>query len=69
MPIYEYYCDRCEHRYDALRPLARRDDPAPCPECAQPGQLQISAFGYKYEGHYYMGHRTERRRTDPHLGS
>ncbi len=66
MPIYEYYCGRCDQRYDLMRALPRRDDPAPCPKCGELGQRQLSAFGFKYEGHYYMGRPGERRRTDPH---
>ena len=66
MPIYEYYCDRCQHRYELMRLMPSRDDPAPCPECGDHGKRQLSVFGFKYEGHYYMGSPTERRRTDPH---
>ena len=66
MPVYEYYCQACENLYDLRRAMAERDDPAPCPICSAPGRRQISTFGYKYEGHYFMGHSSERRRTDPH---
>ena len=66
MPVYEYYCEPCQHLYDSLRPLSRRDEPAPCPKCGESGQRQLSTFGFKYEGHYYRGSPTERRRTDPH---
>ena len=66
MPIYEYYCSSCQHRYKAMRPMPRRDDPAPCPKCGKLGQRQLSLFGFKYEGHYYMGNPRERKRTDPH---
>ena len=64
MPIYEYHCDLCQHKYDYMRTLSRRDDPAPCPKCGEPGQLQISVFGYKYGGHYYMGSRRGRMRME-----
>ncbi|MBI4859083.1 MAG: hypothetical protein HY815_02240 [Candidatus Riflebacteria bacterium] len=35
MPIYEYECERCAHRFDLLQ---RFTDPPPetCPECAGP---------------------------------
>jgi putative FmdB family regulatory protein len=66
MPVYEYYCERCQHKYDSIRPMAKRDELAPCPKCNGPGERQLSTFGFKYEGHYYMGSPTERRRTDPH---
>ena len=63
MAVYEYLCRNCGHKYELRRPMADRDEPAACPECGQHGERQLSAFGFKYEGHYYMGHRTERRRT------
>ena len=66
MPTYEFYCDGCQHKYDSYRQMSKRDDPAPCPKCGEPGRRQITAFGYKYEGHYFMGSPTERRMTDPH---
>ncbi len=66
MPTYEYHCEKCQHTYDSFRSMSKRDDPAPCPKCGQPGERQITTFGFKYEGHYYMGHPLERRRTDPH---
>ncbi|HUF53949.1 MAG TPA: zinc ribbon domain-containing protein [Dehalococcoidia bacterium] len=31
MPLYEYVCDRCETRFEALRPASRMNDPAECP--------------------------------------
>ena len=33
MPIYEYVCNICSHRFDKLRPVSRMDDEAPCPIC------------------------------------
>lgn len=33
MPFYEYSCPKCKATFELLRPMARRDDPAPCPEC------------------------------------
>lgn len=32
MPIYEYYCGRCKDRFEMLRPIARADEPATCPD-------------------------------------
>ncbi len=66
MPVYEYYCDRCQNTYDSIRPMSQRDDPPPCPECGLVGKRKLSVFGFKYEGHYYMGSPTEKRRYDPH---
>lgn len=33
MPVYEYACTGCGSAFDALVPLARRQEPAPCPDC------------------------------------
>lgn len=32
MPIYDYKCARCGHRFDLLRSVSSRDDVA-CPKC------------------------------------
>jgi putative FmdB family regulatory protein len=66
MPTYEYCCDRCRQRYELRRPMSSRNDPAPCPTCGEAGRRQLESFAYKYEGHYFSGHRSEARRTDPH---
>ncbi|MGC8874703.1 MAG: FmdB family zinc ribbon protein [Chloroflexia bacterium] len=33
MPIYEYRCRRCGVEFERLLPMARADDPGPCPQC------------------------------------
>jgi putative FmdB family regulatory protein len=35
MPLYEYYCKRCDGIFETMRPIARAADPAPCPVCAK----------------------------------
>lgn len=50
MPIYEYQCDYCGVRHEALQRLA---DPAltDCPQCKQAGlRRQISAAGFRLKG-------------------
>ena len=47
MPIYEYYCADCNLEYEAIRPAAQADAPAPCKTCQQPGQRQLSTFSFK----------------------
>ncbi len=32
MPTYDYRCDACGD-FAVMRPMARRDEPAPCPAC------------------------------------
>jgi putative FmdB family regulatory protein len=33
MPLYEYFCDKCDDVFEALRPISRSEEPAPCPGC------------------------------------
>lgn len=49
MPIYEYECRQCGHRFEYL--VLSRTPPAACPSC-QAGDVEqlISAFGVSSEG-------------------
>ncbi len=50
MPIYEYACNNCDHRLDALQRMS--DEPlTDCPECGEP-QLKrlISAPRFRLKG-------------------
>ena len=33
MPFYEYSCKKCGMKFDLMRRLVERDDPASCPSC------------------------------------
>jgi len=45
MPLYEYYCDGCDQVFEALRPFASSDQPAPCPKCgAQADRIMPTTF-------------------------
>ncbi len=45
MPVYEYQCTACKHRFEALRPMSQADAPAACPRCAAPDARKlISVF-------------------------
>lgn len=35
MPLYEYYCEKDDMVFEALRPLSRSEEPALCPECGR----------------------------------
>ncbi len=44
MPMYEYLCRECGHRYDELRRMAERLEAPPCPACGSTAtELAISA--------------------------
>ena len=42
MPIYEYGCDTCGHKFEKLQPM--NSSGADCPVCEQPARRAISAF-------------------------
>lgn len=45
MPLYEYICQQCQHRFDALRPMSSADAPIACPYCGgQETRRAISLF-------------------------
>ena len=50
MPIYEYKCKACDHKFDKLQ---RINDPAftDCPDCGQPELRKlVSAAGFRLKG-------------------
>ncbi|MDA1063859.1 MAG: zinc ribbon domain-containing protein [Proteobacteria bacterium] len=65
MPIYEYACDACDHRLDALQKMA--DAPlADCPSCGEPSlQRLLSAprFRLKGQGWYETDFKTDKQRN------
>lgn len=34
MPIYEYRCKKCNHKFEVLKPIERRDEDEKCPVCS-----------------------------------
>jgi putative FmdB family regulatory protein len=50
MPIYEFQCNACGHRFDRLQKLSD-PDPSSCPQCnAAQVQRQISAPQFRLAG-------------------
>ena len=33
MPVYDYKCPQCGHRFDLLRSMSARDEDVRCPRC------------------------------------
>ena len=33
MPIYEYICKECNHKFEAMRSFSQADDPIDCKKC------------------------------------
>ena len=50
MPIYEYKCRACEHKFDKLQKL--NDPPfTVCPDCGEPELVKLdSAAGFRLKG-------------------
>jgi len=45
MPIYEFRCAECSHRFTVLRPMSQSDAECACPNCGAPGARRlISSF-------------------------
>jgi putative FmdB family regulatory protein len=45
MPIYEYFCPKCNEEFELMRPFSQSNETAPCPRCGTAGQKLISLFG------------------------
>ncbi len=45
MPLYEYYCDRCDKIFEALRPVRESEEPGLCPDCGgESGRIMPTSF-------------------------
>ncbi len=53
MPIYEYFCPKCNQEFQLMRPMSKSNEPAPCPNCGTEGQKLISVFASK--SGFYLG--------------
>jgi putative FmdB family regulatory protein len=42
MPIYEYLCPTCDHKFEKLQPMSASG--AECPRCEQPAKRALSVF-------------------------
>ena len=48
MPIYEYCCTTCDHKFEKLQPMTASG--ADCPVCEQPARRAISVFASASRG-------------------
>lgn len=44
MPIYEYLCADCDHRFEMIRPISKASMETPCPKCGRPARRLFSRF-------------------------
>ncbi len=67
MPLYEYYCQRCNSGFEALRPIEEAALPASCPACGRHAQRMMSSFmAFTYRDGY--ARRIPDKGTYWHLG-
>ena len=44
MPIYEFTCTSCDHRFERLRSMNHMEEPANCPVCDSDSERELSVF-------------------------
>ena len=44
MPLYEYFCQKCETKFEQLRPMSASHEPATCPDGHEGAMRLISLF-------------------------
>ena len=70
MPLYEYECDACEHRFEVIR---RFSDPPveTCPKCGSTVRKLIAspAFQFKGTGWYVTDYAKKKESGDKEKGS
>ena len=51
MPMYEYLCEGCEHRFEIMQPLSAKADETVCPRCnTMKSRRLMSSFASKVVG-------------------
>ena len=50
MPIYEYICDHCGAKFEALRPMSKADDPISCETCDSSLTHRTVSAAYAHSG-------------------
>ncbi len=44
MPIYEYTCSNCGHKFEKMCSLSQSSQGVPCPKCHARGERRLSRF-------------------------
>ncbi len=44
MPIYEYTCPGCKHKFELMRRVSQCSEPVTCPKCHKPAERKLSTF-------------------------
>lgn len=57
MPIYEYRCNACGHRFDVLQRVGQDGSQLECPKCGQTKpEKMLSSFASSMSGESYSSH-------------
>ncbi|RQD66900.1 MAG: zinc ribbon domain-containing protein [Tindallia sp. MSAO_Bac2] len=52
MPLYEYQCKQCEHKFEKLKPISKIDEREKCPKCCSDNtERRLSVFGVGKSGY------------------
>ena len=47
MPVYEYFCPKCEKEFELMRPISQSGESAECPACGAKSEKLVSVFASK----------------------
>ncbi len=47
MPVYEYYCAKCDYEFELIRPVSTSNESSPCNQCEEPARRQLSNFAFR----------------------
>ncbi len=46
MPIYEYLCPDCKHKFELVRPFSQATEAVRCPQCHSEAKRLLSTFAH-----------------------
>lgn len=46
MPLYDYHCKHCDEMFEAVRPVALRNEIFTCPNCGNQGRIFLVMTGF-----------------------
>ena len=62
MPIYEFWCPKCEKEFELQRPISDYDKPAVCPDCGSEAEKLVSPCASKVEYNLHISTKAFRKR-------
>ena len=54
MPIYNYFCEKCDKTFDEMLKVADYQTPQPCPSCKELAPRMLEAPGLNFPGDGWM---------------